>query len=53
MQTDVHKTAYLVYTPKKIPHVAAPSQKSASWAEIARYIKITYTTGYGQIFKSG
>jgi len=27
MQTDVHKTAYLVYTTKKMPHVAATVTK--------------------------
>jgi len=52
MQTDVHKTAYLVYTTKKMPHVTVIVTKLRFVGRNSQVITIIYPTGYMQILKS-
>jgi len=46
MQMDIHKTLFILYTTKKMPHVTARVTKLRFFGSISEHITIIYTIGY-------
>jgi len=50
MQTDVHKTAYLVYTTKKVPHVTVTVAKMRFVGRNSQVITILYIIVHNRLY---